>query len=190
VSARTPLPMERRRRRPAVSARVRAEFLELLEAGWSIEWAASQLDVRKQRLYEARAEDEVFAAAWAEAYERGQALRLDVVRDEIRRRAVDGWDEPVYQRGELAGYIHRQSDLLLIFEAKRLDPAYRDNARLELTGAGGGPVELQAGYTPTSIADVVSLAGELGVLEQLGYTRTDEVEGEAVEVHELPEATS
>lgn len=176
----TPVPGQRLRRRPAVSQKARAGFLELLSCGWSITHAAERVGSHRNRFYELRDADEDFAAAWAHAYEAG----TDVLRDEARRRAVDGWDEPVYQGGQLAGHVRKFSDVLLIFELKRRDPSYRDNfQRVELTGVNGGPVELHAaaGYEPPTLGDMVRLAGELGVLEQLGYARVDVVEGEAVD---------
>jgi hypothetical protein len=33
---------------------------------------------------------------------------------EARRRAVDGWLEPVFHKGEVIGHIHRYSDGLLL----------------------------------------------------------------------------
>ncbi len=35
------------------------------------------------------------------------------LHDEAIKRAVDGWDEPVFYKGEVAGYIQRKSDRIL-----------------------------------------------------------------------------
>jgi hypothetical protein len=70
-----------------------------------------------------------------------------------------------------------------MLEAKRPEK-YRDNvARLELTGRDGGPVELEAGYKPTTLADVVRLARELGIADGV-------IEDEAVEIAEIEERAS
>jgi hypothetical protein len=50
------------------------------------------------------------------------------VEAEINRRGVEGWDEPLHHKGQLTGdVVRRYSDNLLMFRAKRLDPAYKDN---------------------------------------------------------------
>jgi hypothetical protein len=94
---------------------------------------------------------------------------VDAIRDEVRRRAIEGWDESVYQRGQLVGHVRKFSDALLMMEAKRRDPSYRENPHVEVTGGDGGPVELTAaGYEPPTLGDMVRLAGELGVFDQWG----------------------
>jgi hypothetical protein len=143
--------------------------------------AAKRAGVERRRLYERRDADEAFAAAWVDAYDQGG----DVIRDEIRRRAVEGWEEPVFGplgpgqgSGEI-GSVRKFSDRLLELEAKRRDPGYRDNHRLEVTGAGGGPVEL-GDHRRTSIEAVLAFAiehhmasGLLEQLERLGFTRVE-----------------
>jgi hypothetical protein len=49
------------------------------------------------------------------------------VEAEIERRAIEGIDEPVYWRGQRVDTIKKYSDNLLMFRAKRLEPAYKDN---------------------------------------------------------------
>jgi hypothetical protein len=56
-----------------------------------------------------RARDPEFAQAWDDA--------MDAARDELvqeaHRRAVDGWDEPVFKNGVEVGTIHKWSDRLM-----------------------------------------------------------------------------
>lgn len=52
---------------------------------------------------------------------------------EIDRRAVEGWDEPVYHMGMLVGYKRRYSDTLLLAQAKRHNPEYRDSIKVDQT---------------------------------------------------------
>lgn len=174
---------EQRRRRTSrwPTLEERETFLEALGAGWSVAHAAKRAGVTRQRFYDLRDADQDFAGQWEQALEEG----LEALVDEVRRRAVEGWEEPIYQKGELVGHVRRYSDNLLMFLTKQRDPSFRENARIEVTGRDGGPVELQAGYTPTTLADVVQLAGELGVLEQLGYQRAEQgdvIDGEAREL--------
>lgn len=174
---------EQRRRRPSrdPKAAARETFLTALRSGWTVKHAAQLAGVAPQRFYEARQDDESFADAWADAIEAG----TQVLEDELHRRAVEGWDEDSYDgNGRLVRRVRRYSPALLIFSLKARRPeVYRDVVqRLELTGVNGGPVELQAGFEPTTLADVVALARQYGVL--------DSIDGEAVEVAELEEGPS
>ena len=47
---------------------------------------------------------------------------------ECDRRALEGWDEPVYRKGQVMGIVRKYSDVLLIFRMKKLDPSYREHA--------------------------------------------------------------
>lgn len=177
---------ERTGRKPPrpLAKRALERFVEQLGAGWSVTHAAREVGVAKQRLYELRATDEGFALQWAIAYETGtQALE-----DEARRRAVDGVEEPVYQRGELVGGIRRYDTPLLMFllRARRPD-TYRDNvtvavkqypvieAREEaMRNAVGGPTlaELETflrgiGVDMDAAPHDFALARELAALPQL-----------------------
>ena len=172
-----PAPIARRRRRPAISLADRNLFLAALEAGWSVSHAAANTTVHRRRFYDLRDADEKFAAQWDDAV----VVGTHALEDEARRRAVDGWDEPVYQGGKLVGQVHKYDSGLIQFLLRKRDPSYRDNARLEVTGANGGPVEVAAGYQPPTLADMVKLAGELGVLATLGYTQGETIDGDAVE---------
>jgi hypothetical protein len=49
-----------------------------------------------------------------------------VIQDEIRRRAIDGVDKPVYQQGKCVGYVREYSDSLLLALAKSRMPEFRD----------------------------------------------------------------
>jgi hypothetical protein len=73
-----------------------------------------------------------------------QALKdeaKDLYRDKVSRavhnRAIDGWLEPVFYKGELIGYIRKFSDRMLELQAKRYIPEYRDKAAVDLSVAGG-----------------------------------------------------
>jgi hypothetical protein len=66
--------------------------------------------------------NEDFAALMTEAHETYAAK----VQDEIRRRAIDGVDKPVFYKGEVAGYVKEYSDTLLVLEARRAHPEYRE----------------------------------------------------------------
>jgi hypothetical protein len=160
VRPKLPTPSEQRRR--SLTKADRAAFLSALSNGWSVRHAAVHAGRHWRRFYTLRERDEAFAAQWAEA----EAAGTDVLEHEAYRRAVEGVAEPVYQGGELVGTVQRYSDRLLEFLLRGRRPqVYRDNvSRVELTGADGGPVELNPGFEPTTLTDVVRLAAELGLL--------------------------
>ena len=64
---------------------------------------------------------------FAEAMEDAEEHYRDTVRREIHRRAVEGWEEPVYRGGLLAGYVRRYSDALLVLLSKTKLPEFRED---------------------------------------------------------------
>lgn len=96
----------------------RAQFLALLSECGNVTRAAEKADLDRCRLYQSRRDDNEFAAEWEEAAIVG-AARLE---DEARRRAVEGWEEPVWHRGEMCGTVRKFSDTLLICLLKAHHP--------------------------------------------------------------------
>lgn len=126
--------------RRSVTAAQCATFLEALAAGWSVTKSAGLAGTDRRRLYEQRDQDEEFASAWAEAVELG----TDALEDELRRRSIDGYDEETFDgKGELVRRVRRLSpqDLITALKARRPE-VYRENQRVELTGADGGALEV------------------------------------------------
>ncbi|HKX80106.1 MAG TPA: hypothetical protein VJM34_16445 [Novosphingobium sp.] len=78
-----------------------------------------------------RQRDPAFADAWEEALDTARAE----IDHEIYRRAVEGYDEPVFggkYREQVVGTIRRYSDRLLELRARAMLPGYRDTAGLVL----------------------------------------------------------
>lgn len=73
--------------------------------------------------------------AYREAVADARAEYLDRIEAEIDRRAIQGVVKPLTYAGKVFGTIREYSDILLIFRAKRLDPAYRDNVHLSSDGS-------------------------------------------------------
>jgi len=146
---------ERRRQQPAVSERARDVFLEGLRGGFSVTHAAKAAGVYRRRFYELRAADEVFADSWADAFESG----TDLLRDELRRRAVDGWEEPVVSAGKILGTVQKFSDRLLELELKRRDLGYRERSGVTVAVGVGQPPDLQHGVPLSDVAKVLLDAG-------------------------------
>jgi len=55
----------------------------------------------------------------------------------IHDRAVDGWMEPVFFKGECVGHVQKFSDRLLELQAKRHCPEYRDKSQVDHNVTGG-----------------------------------------------------
>ena len=70
-----------------------------------------------------------------------------------------GVDEPVFYQGAQCGAVRKYSDTLLIFMLKARRPEkYRERANVELTGQGGGPVELDDRSAAARIAALLATA--------------------------------
>jgi len=65
---------------------------------------------------------------FAQMVEDAKRDHLELCEAELHRRAVEGWDEPVWWQGAQVGTRRRYSDALLTLKLKRLDPRYRESA--------------------------------------------------------------
>lgn len=91
-----------------------------------------------------------FAEMWDEATEVSTAL----AEDEAWRRAVDGFDKPVFHKGEFVDNVRCYSDPLLMTLLKARKPdTYRENSRLELSGR----VELSSMTDDELMAELAAL---------------------------------
>ncbi len=61
-------------------------------------------------------------AEYAKCFEFAQECACDMIEDEVRRRAVHGWDQPIYYRGRKVGTIRRYSDNLLLALLRAFKP--------------------------------------------------------------------
>lgn len=61
----------------------------------------------------------------------------ETLEGEARRRAVEGFDEPVFHKGMECGAVKRFSDRLLEILLKRHIPEFRDKFQLDATLKGG-----------------------------------------------------
>lgn len=105
----------------------REEFLDYLRGGWSITASAGRISVSRQAVYALRQSDRDFARQWEDAYESG----TDIFEDEVKRRAVEGTEKPVFYQGEIVGHIKEYSDTLLIVALKARRPElYREQVKV------------------------------------------------------------
>ena len=104
----------------------------------TIRHASAAADIAVQTHY-----DWLEAPEYAEKWAAAQEQFVEHLEREAARRAVDGQEVGVYFQGERVGVERRPSDNLLMFLLKGRRPeVYKD--RQEITGAGGGPVQVQA----------------------------------------------
>lgn len=103
-------------------------FFAALSAYGNVSKAADAAGWCRAWLYARRAEDEAFAAAWDKALEIG----VEALEDEAKRRAYEGWDEPVFYEGVECGAKRKFSDTLLIVLLKAHKPEkYAERQKVE-----------------------------------------------------------
>jgi hypothetical protein len=109
----------------------RATFLGALEASGNISAAARRAGVGRATAYRHRAGESDFRAAWDEALE----VATDALEAEARRRALEGWEEPVFFNGQECGRVRKYDSTLLIFLLKAHRPEkFRDHAAVQHSG--------------------------------------------------------
>lgn len=103
-------------------------FLEAYAQHANVLLAARAAGVYRSRVYEWLEHDEDFSFAYNQAKEDAK----DVLRAEIYRRSVEGWEEPVFQLGNLAGKVRKYDATLLIFHSKMMMPEYREKTQVDV----------------------------------------------------------
>jgi hypothetical protein len=79
-------------------------------------------------------EDPEYAAAFCDAHQ----YAIESMEAEARRRAIEGWDEPVFHEGSVCGHKRKFSDTLLIFMLKGAAPEkYRERTESTVVGSIG-----------------------------------------------------
>jgi AcrR family transcriptional regulator len=170
-----PEPAKRTRRR--VSKAKQKQFLELVANAYSVTYAAAAVGVNRRTMYRLKDKDDEFAAAWDDAWEAG----ADVVSDEIRRRAIEGVEEPLVSGGKIVGSVRRFSDRLLELEAKRRRPGeYRESVKVE----GGEPITFVLDSVLERARREIEIEGEI-----LAIDAADADAGDAVDVDTDEEPT-
>ena len=91
-------------------------FLSTLEKTGNIAGSARAAKVGRQTVYDHMKADPDFADRCREALDRVE----DNLETELRRRAVEGGQVPVYFKGKVVGHNTRKSDSLLMFAIRNL----------------------------------------------------------------------
>ena len=119
--------------------------------------ACEAVDIARITAYEWRDNDEEFASEW----DRAKKIGLDTLEDEATRRAFEGVDKPIVYQGVITGTMREYSDTLLVFLLKGGKPdKYRERTSSEISGPGGGPVQLSDTERAARIASLLALAAK------------------------------
>jgi Homeodomain-like domain len=125
------------------TARRKSLALDLLSQGHTLAHVRKVLGINRVTVYRWRQVDPSFAVAYTDAMEAG----TDLIEDEARRRAVDGYDRPVFQGGKLVGVVRVYSDELaaMLLRGRRPEIYRETKSRGESTMTimihGGLPTE-------------------------------------------------
>jgi hypothetical protein len=81
---------------------------------------------------------------WQELWDESYAKFLESVKTEVRSRAVDGWNEPVFHMGKVVGYVQKKSDRLLELMATKLHPEFANKSEITVNHQGqlGGGLDV------------------------------------------------
>jgi transposase-like protein len=105
------------------TARRKSLALSLLGQGHMLTHVRTVLGINRLTIYRWRRDDPGFTQAYADAMEAG----TDVIEQEVWRRAVEGYDRPVFQGGKMVGLERVYSDRLAILLLRGRRPeVYRD----------------------------------------------------------------
>ena len=100
-----------------------ALFFEQLAKTCNVTASAAAIGVSRQHVHHLRRTRKDFAKSWDNAIEQA----TDALEAAARGRAIDGFQRPIYQRGELVGHETCYSDALMITLLKAHRPEkFRD----------------------------------------------------------------
>lgn len=118
-----------------VTVEALGKYLERLTEHGNRTRAALEAGLSYQSVYSVRDIDQDFKDLEQEAY----AIYCSKIEAEIHRRAVEGWDEPVFspKTGQQVGTIRKYSDRLMERHAMRHIKEYRDKVDVDHTVKGG-----------------------------------------------------
>jgi len=101
------------------------------ETGGNITRAAECVGITRQTHYDWLESD----PEYVEEFKKAEQEAADRLEEEARRRAVEGWEEPVFHKGKVVGAVRKYSDALLIFLLKGAKPEkYKERVANEHSG--------------------------------------------------------
>lgn len=141
AKAQAPKTTRATRKKDASKAK-KAAFLRDLAKHGIVGVAAKSAGVNRVTAYKWRDTDQSFAKDWDDQIEEG----LDLLEHEAVKRGGEGWEEPVFHKGEVVGHVRKFSDTLLMFMLKSRRPKLYTDTGQEMRavdegtghGSGGG----------------------------------------------------
>lgn len=109
----------RRQRGGSVTAAQRAAFLEAFAGCGVVADAAAAAGFTRHTAYRLRWRDEEFAAAWDEVKAEAEQHKLDAIEEYAQKVAAEGWERPVYQKGEIVGSYSQPEPRLMMYMLER-----------------------------------------------------------------------
>lgn len=160
----------------------RKKVLEMIAAGSPIALAAQKVGVSPATVYHHRKKDEGFNQEVQDARDIATA-RLE---ESAYNRATYGVKKPVFHRGEEVGHITEYSDTLAIRFLEARAEGFDRKSKLEVSGPGGNPIQMQAAQIIAQIQADPSLMEEMDKFNEIvvdgcqnEITREDEETGRA-----------
>ena len=106
----------------------------LIATGGNVTRACVAVDIERTTPYSWREDDPDFAKSW----DRSKQIGAEVLEDEARRRAFEGFDKPIVHQGVITATMKEYSDTLAIFLLKGAMPEkYRERHQTEHSGSIG-----------------------------------------------------
>lgn len=158
-------------------------FLEALSVMPVVAQACRAARVSKTTAYDYRMKDEAFAESWAEAFD----LAVDLLHQNTHRWGTVGLEvtetrQEFDANGRMVKEVRTQrtdrNPQIAMMLLKGHRPEFRESSKVEHTGPGGGPVQLEVNRMPTRerMLALIEFSREL--------ERADEVDGEAYDADE------
>jgi len=138
------------------------KFLELLRDTGHLCNSAKMVGVHPTTIFAHKKKDPEFALAVEEA----QELLNAKIEDALVERGITGVDKGIYYKGVKVATEKEYSDTLLMFHARANMEKYRQTSSVELTGKGGGPIELSVAKSKLLELCGVTLDGEFEEVEK------------------------
>jgi hypothetical protein len=140
-------------------------FLSAYAKCGNITRAAQMADIARQTHYDWLAVDDAYKAAFAAADEEAG----DYLEAEARRRAVEGWEEPVFHQGMEVGAVRKYSDSLLIFLMKGSKPEkYKDRVQSDVKATVDATITQKPDLSKLSDEELIQLEQLLNKTAQSG----------------------
>ena len=153
---------------PVFGVEAQEAFLQLVGEGWPPARAATAIKVKIRTIESKKARDKDFA----EEYRIARRAGAEVLLEEMQRRGVEGFLEPVFYQGKIVGNIRKYSDRTLVELTKGAVPEMFDT-RTQVD------VHVTAALTVESLVQLRAVGRD-----DLTHAELEHIADEMVDVHE------